>query len=93
MTLQEGPFAASSGYADSLPPVESDLSPLDSSGSPGGTVYQKLVADAMSSCEFSDDCAGGLPLRRQGRGLHIPYDTALEMLGWGAGHGDQHEYE
>lgn len=93
MTLQEEPYAASNGYADSLPLEESDHSPQPSSGSPGGTDYQKLVAEAMSSSEFSDQHVGGVPIRRQGRGLHIPYDSALEMLGWGGSNGYSSEHE
>ncbi len=92
MTLQDEPYAASSGYADSLQLGESENEPQPSSGRAGGTAYQKMVAAAISSSEFSNQHVGGIPIRRQGQGLHIPYDSALEMLGWG-GHGDEPEYE
>lgn len=80
MTLQEEPCAASSGYAASLQPEESTSGLQTPSARAGGIGH--LVADAMSSSEFSDSFVGGVPIRRQGQGLHIGYESALEMLGF-----------
>lgn len=94
MTPREEPYEVSSDSTDYPRPGGSDPSPRRSSGSLGGTEYQKMVADAISSSEFHDSYVGGIPIRRQGRGLHLSYESALEMLGWSGGSdGYANEYE
>lgn len=88
MSQPAEPYGASSGYTESLPLASSGNEPPASSGNPGGTDYQKMVAAAMSSSEFNDTFAAGIPIRRQGSGLRIGYDSAMEMLGFGRADGD-----
>jgi len=83
MPIQDDPYAASNGCADSLPPEESTSGPLTRSESPTG--IGRRVAAAMRSSEFSDSHVSGLPVRRQGTGLNVSYESAMEMLGFGYG--------
>jgi hypothetical protein len=83
MTLRDDPYAASSGYAASLPLEESTSGPQQRLASPTG--IGRLVADAMQSSEFSESAVGGMPIRRQGQGLHLSYGDALELLGFSGG--------
>lgn len=85
MNELDSPYAASNGYADYLQQGESTNAQREPSASPGST--GRLVAEAMSACEFSDTYVAGLPIRRQGQGLKLDYDSAMDLLGFSGGEG------
>lgn len=77
---QPEPSGATSESSDSRP-TDALIRPLPGySGRPSGTPFQNSVMDAVTGSEFTDTVESGIPVRRRGAPLHIPYDQAMAML-------------
>lgn len=82
MSEQEEPFEESSGFMESPLPEPWERSPRNTSESPTGSEFQRQITEAVSGSEFTDTTVHGIPMRRQGKALHISYDQAIQFV-WG----------
>jgi hypothetical protein len=74
-------FEDFSDYTESPLPGPLERSPRDTSERSTGSDFQEMLKSAISNTEFTDTYSpSGLPLRRQGKQLHINYDQAMQFL-------------
>lgn len=81
MNEQDEPYEDSSDYTEYLPQEQSARSLHDTSVNPIESDFQKTLRQAISGSQFHDSILpSGIPIRRKGSALHIPYDQALQLL-------------